>query len=111
MAKNNNLTIDIILQKDVLQYFIDYIKVSLYLEKDKPQLIELEIFIRKKCKEKELVELYNCELITKEEFCNVLLAHVETNYIKNNDKNCDFKTYYEREYDKIQKKILNGIFK
>lgn len=69
-----------VLSDTMLRFFSSYI--GLYLDA-LPDPMDLKNYIKLKCEEKGIVESYDSGLITQDEFCNFLLAHIYTKYIVN----------------------------
>jgi len=68
------------LDTNVLQCFTIFI--TLYLGRA-PELVEIKEYIELLCKEKGIIESYNNNLVTQDEFCAFLLAHIYTKFVLN----------------------------
>lgn len=87
----------LVLDCKVLGCFADFIE--LYLG-EAPKLDSIKEYIEIKCVEKNIVEVYNAGILTQEEVCNLLLGHLFTRFVLN-----------QNEVREVSDDVIADIFK
>ncbi len=62
--------------------------VALYIGRS-PKLDEIKLYIELVLQEKRIVESYNAKLITQDEVCSFLLAHIYTQFVAHEKSICE----------------------